>query len=55
MARERPRHAMQRGRHAAARGMNENVLDQWLADESRNGASAVTAQVDAIISGAIRA
>ncbi len=35
MARERLRQAMQRaGEHAAVHGMNENVLDQLLADES---------------------
>jgi hypothetical protein len=35
MARERLRQAMQRaGEYAAARGMNEDVLDQLLADES---------------------
>jgi len=35
MARERMRQALQRaGEHAAAQGMNENVLDQLLADES---------------------
>lgn len=35
MARERLRQAMQRAsEHAAARGMNEDVLDQLLADES---------------------
>jgi hypothetical protein len=35
MARGRLRQAMERaGEHAAARGMNEQVLDQLLADES---------------------
>ena len=35
MARERMRQALQRaGEHAAAQGMNEDVLDQLLADES---------------------
>lgn len=35
MARERLRQAMQRaGEHAAAHGMNEDVLDKLLADES---------------------
>lgn len=35
MARERLRQAMQRaGEHAAAQGLNEDVLDQLLADES---------------------
>jgi prevent-host-death family protein len=35
MARDRLRQALQRaGEHAAAQGMNEEVLDQLLADES---------------------
>lgn len=35
MARERLRQAMQRsGEHAATQGMNDDVLDQLLADES---------------------
>ena len=35
MARERLRHAMRRaGEHAAAQGMNDDVLDHLLADES---------------------
>jgi len=35
MARERLRQSLQRaGEHAASRGMNEDVLDQLLADES---------------------
>jgi len=35
MARERLRHAMRRaGEHAAAQGMNDDVLDHLLADEN---------------------
>lgn len=35
MARERLRHSLQRaGEHAASQGMNGDVLDQLLADES---------------------